>query len=272
MARELNGNELQGFIKQRQLRQVRNLRQAYSIVPRLAILKSPSANKVIDTYVRMKAAYAEDILVEFDVLTVAEDDMKNTIKTLNTDSNIHGIVVQLPLKYTSQTNEICNTIDSEKDIDGLGIGARFPSATARAIDWLLAGYGVTLEDKHIAILGSGKLVGNPLGVMWKARNLSVTMLDKDSSDIPRVLQKSDVIVAATGVPRVVTTGDIKHGAVVVDAGTASEGGQIVGDVDEAVRTRDDLTITPIKGGVGPLTIAVLFDHLIEVCLRRAGQL
>lgn len=272
MGKELNGLELQGFIKERQLRQVRNLRQEHSIVPKLLIVKSPSASDVIDTYVRMKTRYAEDIHIEVVVETVAEADMKNRIHEANTDSNIHGIIVQLPLKNVSQTNEICNTIDSSKDVDGLSDAAFYPSATAQAIDWLLAGYNVTLENKHIAIVGNGKLVGNPLGRMWKARGLTVTILDDMSDTIDEVLASSDIIVSATGVPHLVRSEQIKQGAVVVDAGTASENGVVVGDVDSDAREREDITITPVRGGVGPMTIAVLFDHVIEACLRRAGKL
>ena len=100
----------------------------------------------------------------------------------------------------------------------------------------------------------------------------VTVLDAASSNIAEVLRASDVIVTATGTPRLITTDQVKQGAVVVDAGTASESGQIVGDVDASLRERTDVTLTPIKGGVGPLTYTVLFDHLIEACLRRAGKL
>ncbi len=270
--RELNGLELQGFIKERQLRQVRNLRQEHKIIPKLLIVKSPSAGPVIDTYVRMKVAYAKDISIEVEVATVAENDMKEYIAKANVDSTIHGIIVQLPLENKDKIDDICNSIDSTKDVDGLGVNALYPSATAQAIDWLLAGYNVELSGKHIAIVGNGKLVGNPLAHMWKRRGLLVTNLDDTSMNVDEVLLSSDVIVSATGVPRLITSAKVKHGAVVVDAGTASESGQIVGDVAPDVRERTDVMVTPAKGGVGPLTYTVLFDHLIEACLRRAGKL
>ena len=272
MVKELNGLELQGFIKERQLKQVRNLRQEHGIVPTLLIVKSPSAGPVIDTYVRMKQRYAADIMIEVEVATVAESDMQQYIAGKNVDSNIQGIIVQLPLLNISQVEVICNSIDSNKDVDGLGQNSQYPSATAQAIDWLLAGYNVQLEDKHIAIVGNGKLVGGPLAKMWKQRGLSVTILDNTSTSIDEVLHASDIIVSATGVPRLITADKLKHGAVVVDAGTASESGQIVGDVADDVRQRSDLVVTPAKGGVGPLTYTVLFDHLIEACLRKAGKL
>lgn len=272
MTRLLSGLDLQGFIEERQLKQVRNLRQEYGIIPKLLIIKSPHASSVIDIYIRMKQRYAADILIEVDVATVEETEMLAYIEQTNTDSNIQGIIVQLPLKDNSQTNAICNKIDPKKDVDGLGAAAIFPSATAQAVDWLLAGYNVELKGKKITIVGNGKLVGEPLCSMWRSRELDVTTLDINSTDISEILQASDVIVSATGTPRLITANNVKQRAVVVDAGTASEGGHIVGDVDDAVRERDDVTITPAKGGVGPLTYTVLFDHLIEACLRQAGQL
>jgi methylenetetrahydrofolate dehydrogenase (NADP+)/methenyltetrahydrofolate cyclohydrolase len=272
MARELNGLELQGFIKQRQLRQVRNLRQQFGITPKLLIIKSTSASEVINTYIRMKQRYARDIFIDVEVVAVDETEMPTYIQRANADSNIQGIIVQLPLKDPSQTNIICNMIDPKKDVDGLGANAGFPSATAQAIDWLLTGYSVELTGKQIAIVGTGKLVGAPLAAMWKARGLSVTTLDESSVNVQETLRGSDIIVTATGVPRLITAESVKQKAVVVDAGTASEGGFIVGDVDDSVRERKDVSITPVKGGVGPLTYTVLFDHLIEACLRNAGQL
>ena len=272
MAKLLDGLELQGFIMQRQLRQARNLRQQYAIVPKLLIIKSPDASSVIDTYVRMKERYAQEVAVEVQVATVAENEMKEFIVTANSDSNIHGIIVQLPLANVSQTNDICDTIDSGKDVDGLGRSANYPSATAQAIDWLLAGYNVALEGKNIAIVGQGKLVGAPLAKMWLQRGLNVTVLDDKSTNTAEVLQDSDVIITATGVPSLITSDMVKAGATVVDAGTASENGTIVGDVDKSLRERSDITITPERGGVGPMTIALLFDHVLEVCLRKAGQL
>ena len=99
--------------------------------------------------------------------------------------------------------------------------------------------------------------------------MQVIVLDDTSDAIDDTLLRSDVIVSATGVPRILKSEQVAHGAVVVDAGTASENGQLVGDVDPAVRTRSDVTLTPIKGGVGPLTIAVLFDHVIQAAQKSA---
>jgi len=271
MAKLLSGTELVGFIKERQARQVRALRQASHVFPRLAIVKSTSSSDVIDVYVRMKQRYGDDILIETVVETLDDADMSAAIERLNGDETIHGIIVQLPIADPSKTDMIVNSIAPEKDVDGLGKNAAFDSATAAAINWLLAGYAVDLKGKKIALVGNGRLVGAPLAKMWRDSGLDVSVLDNSHEDIASVIRESDVIVAATGVPRLITTDMVTLGATVVDAGTASENGVIVGDIDAGVRERDDIKITPEKGGVGPLTIAMLFDHVIQSAQKVAAQ-
>jgi len=271
MPKILDGNELVGFIKERQARQVRALRQASKIFPRLVVIKSNSATNVIDTYVRMKQRYAEDILIETVVETMDDSEMVDALKRHNADPNVHGIIIQLPITDISKTDEIVDQIAPEKDVDGLGKDAVFESATAGAVNWLLAGYAVVLAGKKITIVGNGRLVGAPLAKMWRESGHDVTVLNSSSTDIGAVLRESDVIISATGVPHLVTSDMVTIGATVVDAGTASENGVIVGDIDPGLRERDDLTITPEKGGVGPLTIAALFDNVIQSAQRMADS-
>lgn len=263
MAKLLNGTELVGYIEERQARQVRALRQAHHVFPRVVIIKSTHASPVIDTYIRMKQRYGDEILIETVVETLEDDAMKPVIERYNTDPSVHGIIVQLPINDTNRTDEIVNAIAPEKDIDGLGVAAHYDSATAVAVNWLLAGYAIELRGKKIALVGRGKLVGAPLENMWAKAGYDVTVIDKKHPDMVGVLRESDVIVTATGVPRLITATMVPIGATIIDAGTASEDGGIVGDVDPAVRERDDIKITPEKGGVGPLTIAALFDNVIR---------
>jgi len=257
----LDGRELVGYIQERQAKQVRALRQAWHTYPKLAIIVT-NDDPVIDTYVRLKRAYGEDILIDVDVHKIEQAEVPALIDTLNNDETVHGIVVQLPLADPSETDAIANRVRSEKDVDGLGESGRYISATATAIDWLVAGYNVTLKDRAIAIVGQGRLVGAPLAQVWRNAGLNVTTYDDTVADLQAELRKADIIVTATGVPGLITSAMVSPGKVVVDAGTASENGVIVGDVAPDVRERQDLTITPEKGGVGPLTIAALFDNVI----------
>lgn len=264
----LDGRELTGYIEERQAKQVRALRQAWNTFPKLAIIVA-NDSQVIDTYVRLKRRYGEEILIDVDVHKIEQGEVAETIRTLNENPAVHGIILQLPLADPSQTDELIALIDPAKDVDGLGPDAEYVSATATAVDWLLAGYNVTLKERRIAIVGNGRLVGAPLARLWLSAGLDVTVYDDTAANLQESLRNADIIVTATGVPGLITSAMVAPGKVVVDAGTASENGVIVGDVSPAVRERQDLTITPVIGGVGPLTITSLFDNVITAARKTA---
>lgn len=260
--KKLDGKELSEFITERQARQVRALRQASHVAPKLAIIQTID-DPVIDMYVRLKRAYGEDILIDVDVHKVAQSELLKTVATLNKDDSVHGIIIQLPLADPTETDEAVNAVLPAKDVDGLGDNAILTPATATAIDWLLAGYNVELRGRPIAIVGNGRLVGEPLAALWATAGLDITVYDDSTEDLTNELRKAQIIVTATGVPGLITSQMVQPGAVIVDAGTASENGKLVGDVSDELREREDLTITPKKGGVGPLTVAALFDNVIH---------
>ena len=266
----LDGREIVDFIKERQIKQVRNLRQSWGVIPKLAIIQANSL-QTSDVYVRVKQSYGDDILIDVDTHSVEQAQVQDLIKQLNDDGTVHGIIVQLPLHDPSQTDEIVDSIAPEKDVDGLGKDADYVSATATGIDWLLAGYNVQLKDRSIVIVGNGRLVGRPLAALWTASGYSVVVLDEFTEDLQAEVRKGQVVVTATGQPGLITEDMIQPSAVIVDAGVATEGGKLVGDVAMSVRERQDLTITPEKGGVGPLTVATLFDHVILAAKKVADM-
>ena len=266
--RELNGSELAGFIKERQAKQVRALRQAWHINPRLAIVTDVE-NPVIETYMRLKQRYGADILIDVEIHRVPAGGALEVIQELNNRDDVQGIILQLPISNSDQTEELLESIREDKDVDGLRKRAIFQAATPTAISWLLAGYGVDLKNKKVAIVGRGRLVGAPLEKMWLKSDVDVTVFEK-GDDLSQLINY-DIIVSATGVPGLIKSQMVKAKAVVVDAGTASENGKIVGDVSEEVRQRNDVIITPKKGGVGPLTVSALFDNVITACLKIANQ-
>lgn len=260
MIKELSGRELAGFVKERQARVVRSLK-GRKIAPKLLILRD-SDNPVIAKYVELKKRYGEDIGVAVeDFYAKNLEELKNKIGEANNDETVSGMIVQLPLKSADATDDVVKLIRSEKDVDGLSGRGKFDSATATAINWLLAGYDISLENQKIALVGRGRLVGAPLYKMFTNSNYRVELFHRGSN--LEDLKDFDIIITATGVPRLIKTEYVKSGAVVVDAGTASEKGVLIGDVDESVRERDDLkAITPKLGGVGPLTVSVLFENVI----------
>ena len=256
--KELSGRELVGYIKDGQARRVRQLR-ARKIFPRLAIFYD-NDSPVIAKYMQLKQNYGADLGIEVTATRLKADSATAALRQAAADAATQGMIIQLPL--TNLSNELIELIPPTKDVDGLRGDS--DTATAMAIHWLLNGYNIDLTKQKIAIVGHGKLVGAPLARMWRESNYDVTVFDK--GDDLAALVDYDLVVAATGVPGLIKSSMLKQGAIVVDAGTASENGIIRGDLDENVRdTRDDLTLTPRVGGVGPLTVAMLFEQLLRAC-------
>jgi methylenetetrahydrofolate dehydrogenase (NADP+) / methenyltetrahydrofolate cyclohydrolase len=265
----LNGRELAEFIKERQAKQVRGLHQANAVVPRLAIVQCKD-DPVINTYVRLKKQYGSDIQVDVDVHNVHQNEIANLLQKLNDDTQVHGVIVQLPLTDPDETDEIVNMVAPSKDVDALGRDAQFDPATPMAIMWLLAGYNIELRGKRILLIGRGKLVGAPLEKILKESGQDVEVVGREVEDLATHTKQADIIITATGSPAILYPGMIKEKAVVVDAGVASESGKTVGDLHESVYERDDLTITPAKGGVGPLTVCALFDNVIRAARQKVA--
>lgn len=257
----LNGSELAGYIKQRHAQQAKAL-VSKGIRPKLAIIQVKD-DPVINTYVRLKKQYGADIGVDVEVHTPDQKDAPQLLEKLNKDQDVNGIIVQLPLADSSQTEEIVNRVSPDKDVDALGEKSQFEPATPMAILWLLHGYNIELKGKHVLLIGRGKLVGAPLERILKDSGIDVEVIDREVGDLPKLTKNADVIVTATGSPAILYSDMIKQGAVVVDAGVASEEGKTVGDLAPEVYERDDLTITPEKGGVGPLTVCALFENVIR---------
>lgn len=260
----LSGRELAGFVKARQATQVASLHSK----PTLLIIRD-SDDPVIDKYVNLKIRYGADIGVMVQDFRPTAPDPTNAIaekiQTANQDPAISGIIIQLPLTDPTHTDALCDLITPSKDVDGLGSHAAFDSATATAILWLLAGYDIDLAHASIALVGRGKLIGAPLYRMFQNSHYNVSLFHR-GSDLTK-LKNFDIIISATGTPGLISNSLISPGTVLIDAGTASEKGIIKGDLDPALYERTDLAaITPVLGGVGPLTVACLFDHVIQAAL------
>jgi len=248
----LDGRELVGYIMERQTRQAR----AKRVPPRLAIVRQ-GTTPATDLFLRVKQAYGRDIGVAVDTYTETPEDLLDRIHALNKDKTVTGIIVQLPLADAPElTDEALSAVAPEKDVDGLTAGSPFEAATPKAILWLLAAYNVDLKDKDIAIVGQGRLVGEPLANSLEASGHRVKRLDDTTKDLKAKLLVADMIVAATGEAGLITSEMVKTGAVVVDVGAPKS------DLADDLRARTDIKVTANPGGVGPVTVAALFDNLL----------
>jgi methylenetetrahydrofolate dehydrogenase (NADP+)/methenyltetrahydrofolate cyclohydrolase len=178
---------------------------------------------------------------------------------------IHGIIIQLPLEDTKHTDEIINMVSAAKDVDGLAKKSQFEAATPNAILWLLAGFNVNLAGKKVVLIGRGKLVGEPLEKIFKASGIEVLVVDGPTDRLAKITEEADVIIAAASTPEILHASMIKPATVVIDAGVAGE--DLLGNVASDVYERDDIVITPKKGGVGPLTVCALFENVIRAASK-----
>jgi methylenetetrahydrofolate dehydrogenase (NADP+)/methenyltetrahydrofolate cyclohydrolase len=265
----LNGAELAGYIKERQAKQVRSLNQAQGVSPKLAIIRT-NPDPVVDSYMRMKQSYGEGVGIDVEVHTIDQVEALATIAELNDDDTVHGIIVQIPLPDSSQTRAVLDAVSPSKDVDGLNQKTKFQPATPMAIDWLLAGYNIDVKTKKLVIVGNGKLVGAPLAALWQSQGLVVTVANRQTKDLKALTLTADILVCATGVPGLITKDMVNPKAVIVDAGVATDKNGLLGDIDPGVRQLPDITITPEKGGVGPLTVCALFENVIRAAATESA--
>lgn len=259
---KLDGLEISGFIKDRQSRAVRSLIQSRGVQPKLTIVRS-AGNPSVDVYLKVKQRYADEVGVQIDVIESEASAVESILDKLNSDPLVHGIVLQLPFDGLSDVDSAIKHIDLSKDVDNLSRQTTYDAPTATAILWLLAAYNVQLEGKGIVIVGNGRLVGAPLLGLLKASGLDATVIDENTKNSEEIIMEADILISGVGVPGRIKAKSIKTGAIVVDAGVASDNGVLMGDVEDSARERDDISVTPRIGGVGPLTVSALFDNVIR---------
>ena len=250
----LDGRTAAGFIKTRHAQQVAGL----SKPPKLAIIRSKD-NEAGDRYLKMKRRYGEDIGAVVDLYVETSGTILGRIDELNRDHSVDGIIIQLPLTDSDITAKATAAVDPRKDVDGLSPGTPFEAATPKATLWLLAAYNVDLHGR-IVVVGQGRLVGKPLADRLEAAGHNVVRCDIHTPDLRAETIQADIIFTGTGQRHLIKSDMVKHGAVVVDTGAPQP------ELHPDLYHRDDLTITPNPGGVGPMTVATLFDNLIIAAL------
>lgn len=229
------------------------------------------------TFVRKKQAAAKKIGIGFSLHKFSEqistEELKKEIFKIVQSPEISGVVIQLPLPKEINTAEILNLVAPEKDPDVLsetgfknfesGVLNILPP-TVGAINYLLQEYKIDLSGKNIALVGAGRLVGKPVAAWLRLQGIDFSVVDKNTIDVQNITQKADVLISGVGKYGLINGEMVKDGAIVFDAGTTKENGKTVGDVDFKSVAKKASYITPVVGGVGPLTVACLLENLIKL--------
>ena len=276
----IDGKEVSKKIKDELKIEVEQLKQK-GINPKLAVIMVGN-NKASEVYVRNKSKACQNTGIEFEEFLFDEkismEELLETIDKLNKDDSINGILLQSPIPKHLDELKAFNRIAPEKDVDGfnpvnvgnLSIGRDcFISCTPYGIVKLLEHYNIETEGKNAVVIGRSNIVGKPMMQCLLEKNATVTVCHSRTKNLEEYTKKADILVAAIGKPRFVTENMVKENAVVIDVGiNRMEDGKICGDVDfENVKEKVSY-ITPVPGGVGPMTIALLLYNLVKATKKQ----
>ena len=292
-AQIIDGNKTAQTIRAEVRAEVDALKAAHGLTPGLAVVLVGD-NPASMSYVRGKERdgvevgfFAETIRRTADI---SQDELLGLVRALNADDRYHGILVQLPLPPQIDAEQVLESLDPAKDVDGLhsanmgrllkGAGFLVP-CTPLGVQQLLLRYGYAPEGKHVVVCGRSNLVGKPLGALLLQKqtgaNATVTLCHTGTEDLGRITRQADILVAATGVARGIGAEMVAEGAVVIDVGinriddaSTKSGSRLVGDVDYGPVSEKVAAITPVPGGVGPMTRAMLLVNTLRATKRALG--
>ncbi len=249
--------------------------QSASFLPSLLIVRV-GEDSASDIYVAKKVEFGELIGAKVEVKHLNEkvtvEEIISEIEKANQDKSITGIIVQLPLPENIDKEKVINAIDPKKDVDGLTAknlwrlmndGSGIIPATARAVDLILTENNIDVSGKHIVIVGDSILVGKPMAIHFLNRDATVTICHDKTRNLPEFTKQAHILISAVGKPNLINNFHVSDGQVVIDVGISRlDNGKVVGDVDFDSVKGIVSAITPVPGGVGPLTVFSLFENLL----------
>lgn len=280
MAEIIDGKALARKIRMELKEEVEKLKKK-NIFPKLAVIMV-GEDKASKVYVRNKSKACEEIGVEYEEFLLKDDtkmeDLLNLIEELNNRPDINGILLQSPVPKHLDINKAFNKIDYRKDVDGfnpvnvgkLVIGEDcFISCTPFGVMKMLEEYGIEIEGKNAVVVGRSNIVGKPLAQCLLKKNATVTICHSRTKNIHEITNNADIVVAALGKPKYIKENMVKEGAVVIDIGiNRGDDGKLVGDVDFENVSKKASYITPVPGGVGPMTIAMLMNNVVKAAKEQ----
>jgi len=278
----LDGKALAKKVQTSVASEVEKLKQEKNIVPGLAVIlvgDDPASH----AYVKMKAKACENVgfysITHNMPDTISQDEIIEIIEMMNSNPHIDGILVQLPLPVHIDTDKILEVIDPKKDVDGFhayNVGRlvtnleSFVPCTPLGVMKMFEEYEINLEGKDICIVGASNIVGKPMALLLLNANATVTVTHIFTKDLKAHTSKADIVVVGVGVPGLIKEDMVKEGAIVIDIGiNRIEDGSLVGDVDFENVAPKCSYITPVPGGVGPMTIAMLLTNTLKSAQQRA---
>ncbi|MFH1617142.1 MAG: bifunctional methylenetetrahydrofolate dehydrogenase/methenyltetrahydrofolate cyclohydrolase FolD [Candidatus Margulisiibacteriota bacterium] len=280
MGETINGKAIAQQMRDELKIRVERIKMNRGIIPKLvAVLVGEDPASQI--YVRNKERAAAEIGMIGEVVrftaSASEKDVLAVIKGLNADSSVHGFIVQLPMPKGMDEKKILKAISPQKDVDGMGIenlgrllkgeSPYFLSCTPSGIMRLILSTGFDIQGKEAVVVGRSNIVGKPVALMLLEKNATVTVCHSRTTDLASVVRRGDVVVAAVGKAGLIKGDWIKPGAVVIDVGMNRIDGKLYGDVDYAGAKERASYITPVPGGVGPMTIAMLLQNTVIAAER-----
>ena len=271
----INGKELAAKIRNDLKSDVEELRKN-GVTPKLAVIMVGN-NKASEVYVRNKSKSCNELGIDFEEFlkdeNISQKELIDLIEELNNRDDIYGILLQSPIPDHLNIREAFNKIDARKDVDGfnpinvgkLAIGEDcFISCTPYGVIKMLEAYNIKIEGKRAVVIGRSNIVGKPVAQCLLNKNATVTICHSKTKNIAEIVKEADIVIAALGKPKFVTADMIKDGAVVIDVGiNRNDDGKLVGDVDFENVEKKASYITPVPGGVGPMTIAMLMNNVVK---------
>lgn len=276
----INGKELAKQIRSDLKKEVDALRED-GIIPKLAVIMVGN-DKASEVYVRNKSKACNEVGIEFEEFlkdeNTTQEELIELIDELNKREDVDGILLQSPIPKQLDIRQAFNRIDEKKDVDGfnpinvgkLAIGEDcFISCTPYGVIKMLEAYNIEIEGKRAVVIGRSNIVGKPLAQCLLNKNATVTICHSKTRELESIVKEADIVVAALGRPKFVTANMIKDGAVVIDVGiNRTDDGKLVGDVDFENIENKASYITPVPGGVGPMTIAMLMNNVVKAAKER----
>ena len=275
MGQIIDGKAIAKKIREEVSEKIAQLKEKNGITPKLCVVLVGD-DPASQIYVRNKEKACAEVGINSEIRCLAsstkQQELVDLVRSLNGDKTVHGILVQLPLPKGLDARAVLDEVSAEKDVDGLhplnmgkllkGEAPLFVPCTPQGIIELILSTGLEIKGKEAVVVGRSNIVGKPTALLLLQRHATVTLCHSRTRDLGEVTRRADILVASVGSPRIIHGDMVKQGAVVIDVGVNRVEGKLVGDVDFEAAKGKAAYITPVPGGVGPMTIAMLMKNTL----------